>query len=473
MAKSKNSRGAFFIVTYLITVIVLISGLLLPITVNGVNFNLMPLMQLGGALATFGVPLKLGIELTEVYSYPVSLFGTNFDLGAALLIFYALTAVLALILFIPTVLVKKNTARKIIFSSELIALTALLPLSVLELLRNSGDWNLNIVVPFCFTLLIIIIQSAVHVRKPVIIKVVLFLLSAVAVLAAAINIAAIFPALATPLQTIANALNGPGPFNTGIGLYVIDGKDVYGSTLFGSVFANDLTFGSGGNLGIIIAGWLGFAAVAIVCINLFFDMLGIVKTTNGFMLVCNLIRYILELLLIAALAAILPFITGSYGVMLYLLAAIAILQFIIQIIRAAKYKKQLAMIEADEAEDEDADIPDSDEEYAFDPVPTEVAVAAVPCSEPVIETRNVVYKVNNIYNGPTDDFIRKLSDDQKIEFARLFLEKHTGDIAGIPDYVVGGDNSRFFSMLFIYFSRVRDLVTDGLMNKFYEEVKLM
>ncbi|MDE7453430.1 MAG: hypothetical protein K2N22_03380, partial [Clostridia bacterium] len=34
-----------------------------------------------------------------------------------------------------------------------------------------------------------------------------------------------------------------------------------------------------------------------------------------------------------------------------------------------------------------------------------------------------VYKVNTVYQGPTDEFLRKLTNDEKIEFAMIFIEK--------------------------------------------------
>ena len=475
MAKRKHSRGrTLMLTTYFISLATIILGLIFPITAstlsNGINFKTLPIMQVCGALAAFGIPMSIGANLTEAYSCPVSVFGISFDLGAALLIFYAITAIVALILAIPAAMTKEYKTRKLIFFAEAFALSALLLMGLTQFFKYSGDWNLSVLVPFGVTLLMLIIQSIAYRRGSGVIKTVLFLLSATAVFFTVSNITVILPALASPIGTVANAIKGHGLFDTGIGLYSIDGKDIFGSTLFTSLLKGDMSLGSGGKLAVAIASWSALVAVVLACLNLYLDMLGISKNTNGLMLGCNLIRYITEFLAIIIVAAILPFISGSYGIMLYLLAVIALIQLIIQIARRAKHKKAKAAVVAEESVDEDADIPDSDEEYAFEPAAsTEVAATH---AEPLVETRNIVYKTNYVYNGPVDDFIRKLSDEQKIEFSKLFIEKHP-NISGIPDYVVGGDNSRFFSMLFIYFSRVRDLVTDGLMNKFYEEVKII
>ena len=84
-----------------------------------------------------------------------------------------------------------------------------------------------------------------------------------------------------------------------------------------------------------------------------------------------------------------------------------------------------------------------------------------------------VYTIDTIYAGPTDDFIRKLSNDERIEFAKTFIEKVKGNIGAIPDYVVGGNNKKFFSGVFIYLGRIRGMVSDGLLNKMYKELNLL
>ena len=84
-----------------------------------------------------------------------------------------------------------------------------------------------------------------------------------------------------------------------------------------------------------------------------------------------------------------------------------------------------------------------------------------------------VYTIDTLYAGPVDDFIRKLSNDERIEFAKTFLEKNRGNLGSIPDYVVGGDNKKFFSTAFIYLGRIRGMVSDGLLNKMYKELNLL
>ena len=77
------------------------------------------------------------------------------------------------------------------------------------------------------------------------------------------------------------------------------------------------------------------------------------------------------------------------------------------------------------------------------------------------------------YGGPSDDFIDKLTNDEKIEFAMTFIEKSKGDVGNIPEYVIGGNNKKFFSSVFIYLGRIRGMITDGLLNKMFKELDML
>ena len=83
-----------------------------------------------------------------------------------------------------------------------------------------------------------------------------------------------------------------------------------------------------------------------------------------------------------------------------------------------------------------------------------------------------VYKVNTVYQGPTDEFLRKLTNDEKIEFAMIFIEKSKGEIGRVPEYAIGGDNKKFFNSVFIYLGRIRGIISDGLLNKMYKEINM-
>ena len=91
----------------------------------------------------------------------------------------------------------------------------------------------------------------------------------------------------------------------------------------------------------------------------------------------------------------------------------------------------------------------------------------------VPETPERIYKVNTVYQGPTDEFMKKLTNNEKIEFSMIFIEKSKGDIGKVPDYIIGGDNKKFFSAVFIYLGRMRSIVSDGLLNKMYKELNML
>ena len=73
----------------------------------------------------------------------------------------------------------------------------------------------------------------------------------------------------------------------------------------------------------------------------------------------------------------------------------------------------------------------------------------------------------------TDSFMEKLTETEKIEFTRTFIEKANGDIGNIPEYVIGGSNKKFFSAVFIYLGRIRGLISDGLLNKMFKELNML
>lgn len=109
---------------------------------------------------------------------------------------------------------------------------------------------------------------------------------------------------------------------------------------------------------------------------------------------------------------------------------------------------------------------DDDPDAEYDPHTTKPVNASQPNG-----TR--IYTINTIYGGPVDEFMRKLTNDEKIEFAMTFIEKSKGNVGNIPEYVIGGDNKKFFSSVFIYLGRIRGMISDGLLNKMYKELNML
>lgn len=501
---NQKSHKAAALITYAITLVCLLAGWFLPLVGTGFEVENMLALQLPDVLnQTFKLQLDMGNPF--LYSFPIELFGVTpeFDLGAWLVLLYAFITVIALICLIPAIAGsgEKRTSMNAAFFAEalsvfVLGILILIEIQKLQALTSEGYdnlWSWNLTIAFGGTLLMTIVQRIVCSKGSGFVKTLLFLLSAAAVLFAVFPIQYIFTGLADPLSKLAGD-------KLAVGIYGAEGVSVsliemvtcfFHSNFFADYFPTvDGMKNQAMDVFLLILGLM-------VLINFMLDMLGIAKKTNKFMLVCNQIRYVIELLALIGVI-IMVFVVGyDFGLMLILLAVIAVVQYVINLVRLIKYGKAKALAAAasesadypyyDELEDEGATanaataeaLPEpaavapvaASEPYVAAPVPAPAATVVEPTT--VVETRNVIYNVQTIYNGPTDSFINKLNNNERIEFAKVFLERSQGNLNVIPNYNVGGENSKFFSCVIIYYSRIRDLISDGLMNKLYQEGKAM
>ena len=67
-----------------------------------------------------------------------------------------------------------------------------------------------------------------------------------------------------------------------------------------------------------------------------------------------------------------------------------------------------------------------------------------------------------------DPFIATLDMEERNEFTELFILRFKGEMPEIPSYEVGGKNSDFFRMIFIYLGKYRDRISNKLLNKIYQ-----
>ena len=67
-----------------------------------------------------------------------------------------------------------------------------------------------------------------------------------------------------------------------------------------------------------------------------------------------------------------------------------------------------------------------------------------------------------------DPFIASLDNDERNEFTDLFIMRFKGDMPEIPSYEVGGNNSEFFHLIFIYLGKYRDRISSKLLSKIYQ-----
>lgn len=514
------------LITYVIAFLCMAVGLFLPMgTEQGLTafggkeamLGLQLLAAIDAAVPSLNLTLGnlLGVPFTYV-SAPLT-FGTfTLDFGAIIAVLYGVVFVAGLVALIPVIVNSvskksaKNTALAAASFIEVIASVLLLALVLFRLnyVLNYGDgigaFNcLALIVAFGGTLLMLIVQSFIYKKGSGVAKFIFVLLSAIALLVCVFDITAVIPPLA-------DSLNGlPGVIGFGsLGLY----GEVTAISLINGFCAGTLSFEvEATKLVLIIA---ALAAGILVILNLVIDVMGLGKKTNKFMLISNVVRYGLELIAVILTIVMSIVVKETLGLYAIVLAVLAVIALIIDIIRLAVYCKKAKTAKAESAEPVAAEATSEQpaeekketkkerkarekaereaakkaaaeqkaaqaaaaaeakqaekaEKADKNPAQNEEAVATA-TEEPVANLYTPL-----IYDGPVDDFINKLSNEQKIEFARMFIEHQHGKLPGVPDYVVSGQNEKFFSSVFIYMARIREHISDGLMNALYKQANMM
>lgn len=482
MAEIKVRDKIPALIVFIITVAVMIAGLLLPLPksafIGGFKFGALPAAQLTGALYSLWIlKTPVGAELSSAYSFPIYFGAHRFDLGALMLLIYALVTVIDVVLLFIVIFARKNKNKGIYvaFAGEAISLAVLLIMSALQLIAVqssaiavpvegqtfAGDLNFTVLGGLILVTILTAVQSILYNDKSGVIKLVVAVISMIAAVFTLCDLAAVF---------YYNFLDGfAGVIKSG--KYLLSfGEAEYsgGLAVLGLLVDRSYLYGNGATR--TIALFVAIVFSAIVIINLLLDLLGLTKKTEKFMVVGNFIRYIIGTIALLALMTFTLIARGKPGVGLYIVAITYVAQVIIAAVRLVEFKKA-AKAEAEKAEAEKAAAEEAEAEEA-----SEELAPAAEVAEPEVPAASGdgrIYNVNTNYsgyNGPIDGFIGKLTTDQKVEFAQVFLERRVGNLKNIPGYIVGGDNSRFFSYVFIYISHVRSLISDGLMYKMYQEL---
>ena len=500
----KSSKWAALI-TYVIALVCLLLGFLVPFGNAEVITDNMLAMQLLDAVSkalTFNgnalLPIpELGAKLSESYSITVNYFGMfKYNIGALLVVLYAIVTVAALIGLIPVIASNKKSATAL-KTASFIECLAIVPLLALVLTQvHTGSIAYALLIALGGTLVMLIVQAIVYKKGSGLIKFILFLLSAIATLFCVFNIAKYIPGL-KDLELLGGLTNG---------LYGGE-KEVRGAAGIAALLTGDFAniLGNGG-VELMILNIAALAASILILINLLLDIFGLGKKTKKFMLISNLVRYSLEVL-----AVLLTFIMTFFakdvtklGLLMIALLVIAIVQLVINIIRlvtfgthkkkakkpakkdeltegepaegeegekklSKKEQKRLAKEEIKAAKEKEAEEKKAAKEQAAEEKKEEKKAAKEQKNAPAVEEHPGYL----VYNGPTDSFINKLTNAEKTEFFNVFLERNVVSLPNIPQYVPGGKNEKFFSAVFIYFGKIRDYVSDGLLNKLYEQINMM
>ncbi len=506
------------LITYVIALIGLLLGLFLPFAGTEMKVEAMLGLQLPAAINAI-YPLEFLKDIAGNYpltlSAPLAKWGEfTLDLSAILLVLYGLITLAGLFALIPAIVnaaSKKSTKNVALSAASFIEVCAAAVLATLLLTQLSG----GVKKMTCYTLmgafggvfLMLVVQALIYKKGSGFIKIVLALLSSVAVIAGVFNLVEIIPQLGdllAPLKQDWLAIGFVGG-ETAIGDSAIFAIDVFILTTFSGTFA--LPEGAAEAtlyLTTVIAGLLAL-------INCVLDIMGLGKKTNKAMLICNVVRYSLEFAaIICVLVCAIVIETATMGLFLLALLALALIALVINIIRLACYIKAKKRAKATvTSESEDGEVKESKKERkqrekeeraaakaaaaeqakaekeaakAAKAAKTDEEPAADAASETAATAPTAVYVEDGkgnivytpvIYNGPMDDFIRTLNNEQRLEFSRIFLERQAGALTCIPNYNVGGKNDKFFSSVFIYYGRVRDLISDGLMNEIYKQANMM
>lgn len=79
------------------------------------------------------------------------------------------------------------------------------------------------------------------------------------------------------------------------------------------------------------------------------------------------------------------------------------------------------------------------------------------------------YQQQGYYNAGfvPDMFISSLTPAERDEFDRLFISRIYGENKRLPAYQIGGDNREFFTKIFVFMGRYRNVISEGLLEKIY------
>lgn len=502
----KKSTKTFAVITYAIILACLLAGLLLPPNFFQGDYNAV-VWQVPHALKSVGVDWAKGAELVNPYT--VYLWGGEaLEIGGLFLLLFAVVCVLALLALFVVIFGnrEKDTSLKCarfipVISS--IVLSVLLCMQMATISQNSGygqgdSWNIPLLIAFAGPLVVLFVISIYEKGGSGFAKTVLTVFSMLTIVLCLFSFAAILPQFADALK---DTLNG----NTQILNWTAEDYPYLGSIWYHLSLPFFVNYG---DFLKAFGGWDATLSVfmlllgVLIIVNFIFDVCGLAKETKRWMIVANLIRYGVEVALVLAVIIIGKFAGGhDIGLICYALIVLAALPVIINIFRLLAHKEEKVDRKAAQnreatADDDDAYAP---EQYQPQPAPQQAQAQPAPVAHtaqdapkqteaaqpqaqtqqpqpvkqqtvaPVASQNEKVY-APVIYSGPRDEFIDTLANDEKIEFSRVFLEHRSGNIQGVPDYVLDGNNDNFFRSLFIYYARVRGLVSDGLMNKFYEKV---
>lgn len=136
--------------------------------------------------------------------------------------------------------------------------------------------------------------------------------------------------------------------------------------------------------------------------------------------------------------------------------------------------EQLTITEIETVEEQPAEEP-AEPEPVEEPAPVESAPAQQPAAPvpPVTPFAAESQPEEEETTGEKlhiDPFVDKLNNRERAEFFDIFVNRNRGKIGSIPAYELNGNNSEFFPLVFVHINRTRDLCSDSLLTKIYNEI---
>lgn len=131
---------------------------------------------------------------------------------------------------------------------------------------------------------------------------------------------------------------------------------------------------------------------------------------------------------------------------------------------------------ADETEtetDEPVDEVIQSEPEKVQPEPEIQPTTDEPVNQAYLEEKQTAPVIKNDYAEDGldgDTFISSLSEDERNEFISVFINKNAVNVAGIPEYKTGRDNSEFFAAVFSRITKFRKVCSDKLLLKIYKQL---
>ena len=197
------------------------------------------------------------------------------------------------------------------------------------------------------------------------------------------------------------------------------------------------------------------AIVGVVFANLFYTSIRASFKKATFFDLCSSLVEALVALSLCAISYLSHTLDGSFVALPLAGTLIAIMQLLLVEIRERYIRKMQANAEETEKAEQAAETVVQEEHIALPAISFGAPAREFPAYECKEEEKQ-------------DAFMQSLTEEEKKEFAALYLNKTANEMPEIPAYQAGGDNKAFFNHIFVYLGKYRENISDDLLEKLYD-----